>query len=81
MSNNPNIEALIIYFLVGGEVFKAQELIDDYQIKSVTFNNLSVAEDGVLCYDVIINHIIKPVSKVEFVNINFIVSPTDKKLY
>ncbi len=75
----PDINALILNLLISGDLLKAQELIDEHKITTIEFNNLSVAEDGILCYDVVMHHFVKPISKLEFININIIVTPTGIK--
>lgn len=62
---------------IKGEILKSQDLINDYDVKT-DIENLSVAEDGVLEYDVIITQNIIPKKPLENIVIDFKISPSSE---
>jgi hypothetical protein len=62
---------------IKGEILKSQDLITDYDVKT-DVENISVAEDGVLEYDVVITQKIIPKRSLENVVIDFKISPSSE---
>lgn len=72
---NKLIEQIILDLTIKGEILKSQNLIIDYQI-STDMENLSVAPDGVLEYDLQINQVLIPKKSQEYVTLNFKILPS-----
>jgi hypothetical protein len=62
---------------IKGEILKSQDLISDYEVKT-NIENLSIATDGVLEYDVHITQKLIPKKSLEYVNIDFKISPSSE---
>jgi hypothetical protein len=69
------IDDIRLTLLISGEVLKSQGLISDYKVKT-DIENLSVAPDGVLEYDVVITQTLLPKRSIQYVNLDFKVLPT-----
>lgn len=55
---------------VAGEILKSTDAVKDYTIET-DMENISVAPDGVLEYDLIVDVTIQPKCAVEHINVNF----------
>jgi len=64
------IEQIELDLTIKGEVLKSQDLIDDYKVRT-DVKNISVASDGVLEYDVVIEQTIIPKKTSEYIKTNF----------
>jgi len=64
------IKQIELGLIIKGEVLKSQDLINDYTVRT-DVKNMSVASDGVLEYDVVIEQTIIPKKSSEYININF----------
>jgi hypothetical protein len=71
------IKQIELDLTIKGEILKSQDLISDYEVKT-DIENLSVAPDGVLEYDVHITQKLIPKKSVEYVNIDFKISPSSE---
>jgi hypothetical protein len=69
------IKQIELDLTIKGEILKSQGLISDYEVKT-DIENLSVAPDGVLEYDVNITQKLIPKKSVEYVNIDFKILPS-----
>lgn len=65
------------YLTIKSKILKSQDLITDYDINK-DIENLSVAEDGVLEYDVVITQNIIPKRCLGNIIINFKISPINE---
>jgi hypothetical protein len=61
---------VVLDLTIKGEVLKSQNVISNYDVKT-DIDNLSVAPDGELEYDVIISQTILLKKSIEYINLNF----------
>lgn len=71
------IKQIELDLTIKGEVLKSQDLINDYNVKT-DIENISVDEDGVLEYDVVITQSINPKKSLENIIIDFKITPSSE---
>lgn len=71
------IKQIELDLTIKGEVLKSQDLINDYNVKT-DIENISVGEDGVLEYDVVITQSINPKKSLENIIIDFKITPSSE---
>ena len=71
------IKQIELDLTIKGEVLKSQDLINDYNVKT-DIENISVDEDGVLEYDVVITQSINLKKSLENIIIDFKITPSSE---